>query len=923
MPRRSRPFRTAATLLLVSSVLTARPALAQALQPVAQVEGITEYQLDNGLRVLLFPDPSAPQVTVNVTYFVGSRHEGYGETGMAHLLEHMVFKGTPNHPDIPQELTEHGAQPNGTTWYDRTNYFETFASTDENLEWALDLEADRMVHSFISAEDLESEMTVVRNEFEAGENSPLRVLLERTLSTAYLWHNYGQSTIGARSDIESVPVERLQAFYRKYYQPDNSMLIVAGSFDDARVLELVQEKFGAIPRPDRSDPAYRLYPTYTDEPDQDGERLVHLRRVGDTQMLMVSHHVAPGSHEDFAAIDVLEFVMSDNPSGRLYEALVESGKAASVGSVAFQLREPSPLLIYAEVRLEDDMDAAYEALIGTLGEFDERPVADEEVERAKTALHRQIELAFNDSRSIALQLSEWAGMGDWRLFFLHRDRIEAVTTQDVNRVARAYLLPSNRTVGFFHPTDEPVRASIPEPPDVAALVADYEGRAAVAEAEAFEPTPLNIESRASRERFGDTGFSAVFLPKQTRGDQVVARFRVLFGNEETLAGRRYAASMAAEMLMRGTTRHARQELQDELDRLKAEVDIDGGIATASGSIVTTRDNLVPVMELVREVLRGPAFDEAEFEQLREARLAGLEARRSEPQAIAGVELARHLSPYPEEHPYATPTLEADLEGLRRVSVDDARRFYEEFYGAVRGHMAIVGDFGPDTVRGVIESTFGDWTADTPSERNPSRYFEVEPIDRMIETPDKANAVLLGGLNLPVGEDHPDYPALVVGNFMLGGGFLSSRLATRVRQQEGLSYGVGSALSAHPIDGNGTFRVFAIYAPENVVRLQAVITEELERARSDGFTEEELQAALSGYLQSRMVSRGRDETLARQLSVHLYFGRTMVHDADLERRIGALSVDEVNAAFRRWIDPTKISFIKAGDFEAAGITNTVG
>ena len=264
--------------VLVACALWSNVAVAQ-LSPVASVEGITEYHLDNGLRVLLFPDPTQANMTVNITYLVGSRHEGYGETGMAHLLEHLVFKGTPNHPDIPQELTEHGALPNGTTWFDRTNYFETFPATNENLEWALDLEADRMVHSYISADDLESEMTVVRNEMEAGENNPFGVLMQRTLSTAFLWHNYGKSTIGARSDVENVPIERLQAFYRKYYQPDNAVLVVAGQIDVEATLSLIEETFGVIPRPDRSG-ANHLYPTYTTEPTQDGERSVTLKRVG-------------------------------------------------------------------------------------------------------------------------------------------------------------------------------------------------------------------------------------------------------------------------------------------------------------------------------------------------------------------------------------------------------------------------------------------------------------------------------------------------------------------------------------------------------------------------------------------------------------------------------------------------------------------
>src|SRR5258705_11810655 len=230
---------------------TAGPALPKGVEFVTSVEGINEYRLANGLRVLMFPDQSKQTMTVNITYLVGSATENYGETGMAHLLEHLVFKGTPKHTNIPQELTSHGTRPNGTTWSDRTNYFETFAATDENLNWALDLESDRMVNSFIAKKDLDSEMTVVRNEFELGENSPFNVLLERSMAASYIWHNYGKTTIGARSDIENVPIERLQAFYRNYYQPDNVVLLVAGKFDEQKKLGLVDKYFSPIPRPTR------------------------------------------------------------------------------------------------------------------------------------------------------------------------------------------------------------------------------------------------------------------------------------------------------------------------------------------------------------------------------------------------------------------------------------------------------------------------------------------------------------------------------------------------------------------------------------------------------------------------------------------------------------------------------------------------
>src|SRR5882724_340887 len=257
-----------------------QPALPKSVERVTSVEGFTEYRLANGLRVLLFPDQSKETITVNVTYLVGSRHENYGETGMAHLLEHLMYKGSKNHPNIPQELTEHGTRPNGSTLFDRTNYFETFSSTDANLDWAIKMEADRMVNSFIAKKDLDSEMTVVRNEYEAGENQPAQVVFKRVFAAAYDWHNYSNLPIGARSDIENVPIERLQAFYHKYYQPDNAVLLVAGKFDEAGILTLVDRYFSQIPRPTR-----RLQKTYTVEPTQEGERLVALRRNGDSQML--------------------------------------------------------------------------------------------------------------------------------------------------------------------------------------------------------------------------------------------------------------------------------------------------------------------------------------------------------------------------------------------------------------------------------------------------------------------------------------------------------------------------------------------------------------------------------------------------------------------------------------------------------------
>ena len=897
-----------------SAKTSAAPPSAEA-RKVTSVEGITEYVLANGLHVLLFPDPTKSTITVNITYRVGSRNENYGETGMAHLLEHLMFKGSTRHPNVPQELTAHGARPNGTTWFDRTNYFETFQASDENLRWALDLEADRMVHSFIAKKDLDSEMTVVRNEFELGENDPGGILDERVLSTAYLWHNYGHSTIGARSDIERVPIERLQGFYRTYYQPDNAYLLVAGKFDEAKTLALIVRAFGPIPRPKRV-----LQTTYTQEPTQDGERSVTLRRVGDVQALSVAYHVPSGPHPDSAAVDLLAQILADTPSGRLHKALVETKKASSVSSQFLFLHDPGFLLLDAEVRQESSLDDAQKTMLETIDGLAAHPVTAEELDRARAEILKNIDLTLNSADRVGLELSEWIGAGDWRLFFLDRDRIKKATLEDVQRVAREYLKPSNRTVGLFIPTAKPDRADIPQTPDVVALLKDYKGEAGVQQGEAFDPSPANIESRVHRSTLG-SGLKLALLSKKTRGGTVVANMTLRFGDAQSLNGKSVVADLAADMLLRGSSEHTRQQIKDEFDKLKARVGISGGPTQVNVSIETVRENLPAVWKLVGEVLRKPSFPASELELLKEENLATIEQEKSDPQAMGQNEYERHMSPYPKGDVRYTPTLEESAGDYKAASLDQVKSFYGDFYGASHGEAAVVGDFDEKQIAALLADLFGDWKSAKPFERVPRPYQTVEPINRALEAPDKANAFFLAGENLPLQDNDPDYPALVLGNYMLGGGFLNSRLTTRIRQKEGLSYGVGSRIQASPLEKNGSFLAFAIYAPQNEARLETAFKEEVDRALKDGFAEQETREAKSGYLQSRQVARAQDGPLARTLAQDLYLDRTLTWDAEMEKKIAALTPAQIVEAMRRHLDPAKITIVKAGDFAKSGSAKT--
>jgi zinc protease len=885
-------------------------ALPTGVQRVTSVEGITEYSLPNGLRVLLFPDQSKATITVNVTYLVGSKHESYGETGMAHLLEHLLFKGSTRHADIPKELQDHGARPNGTTSYERTNYFETFSASDANLEWALDLESDRMVNSFVAKKDLDSEMTVVRNEFEAGENNPLGVLYQRVLSTAYLWHNYGKSTIGSRADIENVPIDRLQAFYRTHYQPDNAVLVVAGKIDEARTLALIGKYFAPIPKPQRTLPKI-----YTSEPTQDGERMVTLRRTGEVQNVIVGYHVPPGSHADFPAVQLASQILADNsPSGRLYKALVETKKASNVGGQGLQLRDAGMWVLLMEVRKESPVDDARDTLLATVDAVKTTPFTSEELERARNRLLSGIELQFNNSEQMALSLSNWASMGDWRLFFLNRDRLKQVTLADVQRIATYYTKPANRTVGVFIPAEQPDRAEIPAAPDLVAVFKDFTGNAAVSAGEVFDASPTNIESRLRRVTLPG-GAKVMLLPKQTRGDTVSAAIRLSFGDEKSLAGQARIAQMTGQLLMRGTTKRTRQQIQDELDRLKARMFVGGGATGATINIETVAANLPAVLELANEVLRQPSFPQVELDTLRQQALSAMESQKTEPQAVTARAFQQHVNPFPKTDVRYVPSIDEEIAELRTVSLDQVKQFHASFYGASNAEVAVVGDFEPEAVMKIVSSGLGTWKSPKPFTQIKNPAQKIEAVNRAFETPDKTNAFFLAGTRITITDESPDYPALLLANFMLGQG-INSRLFARIRGKEGLSYGISSALAVSPADESALFVTNAISAPENAAKVEASFKDEIATLLKNGFSDAEIAAGKVSWQQNQQLNREQNATLAGSLVNSAHYGRTLAWTADLEKKVQALTSQQILAAMRKYIDPATLTVMKGGDFKKA-------
>ncbi|QAZ41001.1 insulinase family protein [Methylibium sp. Pch-M] len=874
---------------------------------VTQVEGIAEYRLANGLQVLLVPDASKPTTTVNLTYHVGSRHENYGETGMAHLLEHLMFKGTPTTPNVWGEFTKRGLRANGSTWFDRTNYFASFAANDDNLKWFLSWHADAMVHSFIARKDLDSEMTVVRNEMEMGENNPGRILYQKTLAAMYDWHNYGKDTIGARSDVENVDIARLQAFYRLYYQPDNATLVVSGQFDTARVLAWVQQYFGKIPKP------RRVLPTlYTLDAAQDGERALTLRRVGGAPLLYAGYHVPAAADPGFAAIELLALVLGDAPSGRLHRRLVEKQLAASVGAEPFGLHDPGAALFVAQLAPGQDIDRARAELIAVLESVAAEPITAEELERARAKWLKGWELAFTNPETVGVSLSESVAQGDWRLFFLIRDRIRTTTLADVQQAAVERLLPSNRTLATYVPTDKPQRAPAPKAVDVAAQFRDFKPQAGASAVAAFDTTPAHIDAQTQRFALA-SGMKVALLPKPTRGGAVNAVLSLHFGDEKSLADQGEVPALTAAMLDEGTAKLSRQQIRDRLDALQAEVAFSSGTGSVSATIATKRENLPAVIALVGELLREPSFPPAVLEEQRSQALTGVEQQRKEPEAVVANAIDRHVNRYPRGDVRHAKSFDELVADIRAATPDQLRVFHRRFYGASHAEFGASGDLDVPAVRQALEAAFGDWKSSEPYARVSDPLAPVAPARLMLPTPDKQNAHMAVFLPVPLMDSDPDYAPLTLANHLLGGGG-SSRLWVRIREKEGLSYGVYSYLAWNQDERNSPWQAQAIFAPQNRAKVEAAFREEVARALQDGFTATELQEAQRGLISARRLSRAQDARLAAGLAGNLRLDRTFAISQQVDDAIAAATLEQVNAALRKYIRPEAFVYGFGGDFK---------
>lgn len=889
----------------------AKTALPAGVSQGPSVEGTTQYTLENGLRVLLTPDPSKPNVTVNMTYLVGSRHENYGQTGMAHLLEHMLFRGTPSLPNALAEFSRRGLRANGSTSADRTNYYASFAADPETLKWYIEWQADAMINATISQEDLDAEMTVVRNEMESGENNPVQVLMKKMQSAAFQWHNYANSTIGARSDVEQVDIEQLRLFYKQYYQPDNAVLIVSGQFESDEILKTIADAFKDVPRPER-----KLPREYTVEPVQDGERLVVLRRQGGSPFVASMYHIPAAGSPDFTAMDLAADMLGDTPSGRLYANLVGKKLSADVFGFARPMAQPGYALFGAQLEPGMDAQAALDALDQSLGSLKEKPFTEEQLKRIKNKWMTGWDQIYADPVSLTSALSEAVGAGDWRLFFLRRDQVEAATLESVQTVAEQYLVASNRTDGKFLPTEKPIRAPQPEPVDLPALLKDYTGKEVSGSVEAFDTSPAAINAATLRTPLDlpNGEVQLALLPKPTRGERVQATLLIQFADAKLLEGKRSIASITADMLTRGTDELSRQQIEDRFDALQADISFGGGAGNLAVHMTTTGENLPALIEAAIDVIRHANFPADQLAEYQRQVSAAIQSDMDDPTSLAPLALARHSNPWPRDDIRYVPTFQESLKEIAAVSRTDLVEFHNDFYGAGTIRFAAVGSFEPDAVKAALTKGLKGWKKAPAYSRIEDPFNAVPAKDFTIDTPDKANAFFVANQPVKIQDTDPRFPALYLANYLLGASE-TSRLWNRVRVKEGLSYNVRSDFDVSSYEPSGNWEIYAIFAPENSERLRTAIKDEVRQVLKEGFTEQEVKEGIDAILKLRQLTRTRDGALASGWINYLQTGRTFEWSAQMDEALAALTAKQVNDAIRTVLNPEDFSSATAGDFDS--------
>ncbi len=891
--------------------LQASPVAVEGFTHVKTVNSIDEYRLNsNGLQVLLLPEHSSPTLTFMVTYRVGSKNEVTGSTGATHILEHLMFKGTSERDrskgnNVDQLLERTGARYNATTWLDRTNYYETLGS--EHLATVVDMEADRMRKLLLRDEDRQPEMTVVRNEFERGENSPLQALYKEIYQAAFVAHPYHHSTIGHRSDIEKVSIEKLREFYDTYYWPNNATVSIIGDFEVSQALALVKKSFGVYPRSPKPIPT-----VYTEEPAQSGPRRVTVKRAGQLGVLALAHKIPAATHADYAALALLSAILTDGKNSRLYKAVTDRNLATEVEADAGFNSDPALHIIFAPLAPGAKHDEVEKAILQEIEQIKAQGVSETELKAAIAKNLADAAFKRDGSFAIAGNLNECIAAGDWSLFYSLDDATQKVTTADIQRVARLYLNEDQSTTGWFIPTaaggagaakakasriDGPYYYRKPENAVAATEPALPSGAGAA-------DTGAKIAPKAKRMKIA--GVDVIAYATGVK-NVVSLRASLPAGKGAGATGNPSIPTLTGMLLDQGTRKQDKFSIAEKLEAVGASIEFRVGADLLEISAKSLSKDAPLLISLIAEQLRAPAFSAEEFSKAKK-QFAGTVRRSLENTDFrAGETFSRAV--YPLGHPNRQPAPEDLLAAIESASLEDVLAFHKAWYGPEQMTLVLVGDLDLDRFQAELGKAFAGWQGGRKVVRTAFTDSGKRTPNQDVALADKTSVSVVLGQASGLHYSDPDYQALRLGTAILGSGF-TGRLMANVRDKEGLTYDVGARLGNDMFHA-GDWRITASFAPATLDQGIASIRRQLALWYEQGVTAAEFEARKSSLIGSFKVDLATSDGMAGALLAAVNRGYELNWLDDFPLRVNALTLAQVNTAIRKYLKPEQMILVKAG------------
>ena len=864
--------------------------------------GIKEFTMtSNGLTVLIKEDKTAPVATFMVTYRVGSVNEATGHTGATHLLEHLMFKGSKNYKNGKADviLDSIGARTNATTWTDRTNYFGTLPSN--HLETIIKIEADRVRGAIIVEEDRQSEMTVVRNEFERGENSPQRVLDQHIWSMAFQAHPYHHSTIGWKSDIENMPIEKLKEFYDIYYWPNNATVSIVGDVDTKEGLALVKKYFGKIRRSKHEIPT-----VYTTEPEQEGQRRVVLNRAGQQGVVGVAFKSPPAADKDMAPMIVLGEILGSGKNSRFYKQITDKGLVTSISASPSKFKYEGLFEIYASLTPGTKHEKVEELILEVLEEVKDSGVKEKELQKAKTKLITSRLFSQDGSYAIASGLNEAIASGDWTLYTSYEEKIKKVTLADIKRVANKYLVTQKSTVGYF----------IPE-------VSTGGGLLKGASAHRHHNGPYYFKKEEDLKEAG--GFfqkgvefseptEGVFLYTLKRGKGVVTLNGSMLGGYNYAEQKQQVPSLVVSMLDQGTTNKTKFQISDELESVGARLDFGSGPSRVSFSAKFLSKDTDRVLGLMAEQLQSPSFNEEEFKKVKKRREASLKRAKESTWNNAFDDFL--LSIYGDKHQNTPTDPEKAIKELDKIDIEDLKAFHKKNYGRGSMFVVAVGDVSHESLSKKIKKEFGGWKksplVETPENRTGTPTKKVN----YISMKDKTSSDLLYGIALDINENSPEFLPLSVATRVLGGSF-TARLMRKVRVEDGLTYGVYSSITGTTNKSPGAWIAYGTYSPDLLKKGEVSMEGVIEMWIDSGITKEELSNMKSTIIGSTQVGYDTTSGISRAILSSVVNKGGVKYLDEYANKVESITLEEVNKAIKKHIKFNLLYKVAAGSIDQNG------